>query len=306
MTQTQHTDTFDQELTAGNVKAAMKAAGASSSDLWKVKREHIRVIPGFNLRNAEDPDYIAHIRWLANSITANGFYDDKPLAGYISREGDLNFINLTDGHSRLAAFDLAVSEGFEGNVLPVVVKPRGTSIEDLTIAMYTGNSGKPFTPYETGLLIKRLVALGVDEKLIAARLDITKRYLDDLLTLVEAPPSVRAFVAQGQVSATLAVDVVKAHGDKATERLRSGLETAKAAGKARLTKKHLKPVKSKPAPPPSTECGLDPESEDPAALVARLWAAMEEKAPVKSVMRSQAPELAAGLYALAMAAGKTI
>lgn len=59
---------------------------------------------------------------------------------------------------------------------------------------------------------------------------------ESVFAVIALSPSVRAFVAQGQVSAPLAIDAVKAHGDKAAERLRSGLETAKAAGKARLTK----------------------------------------------------------------------
>jgi ParB family chromosome partitioning protein len=232
---------FNLELTPGNVKAAMRSAGAPSADLWKVPLGHIRVMEGFNVRVTDDPEYQAHVRRIADSIKVEGFYDHKPLAGYVSREGDINFINITDGHTRLAAVAIANAEGAEIASLPVVVSPRGTNLEDLTVALVTGNSGRQLTPYEVGIVCKRLLGYGMPEKRISERLGVTVRWIRDLLSLVAAPSTVRGLVVAGAVSPTLAIDTIKSHGDKAADRLTRGVANAKAAGTDRVTKKHLQP-----------------------------------------------------------------
>ena len=238
-----------ETLTAGNIKSAMKAAGASSHDLWMLPRNQIRLIDGFNVREAGDPDYQAHIQWLAASIEENGFYKDRPLAGYVGKEGDEDVIFLTDGHSRLAAVDQLIEKGIEIGQLPVVVKPRGTSVEDLLVAMYTSNGGKPLTPYETGVLCKRLMGLGWDDKTISKRLGLKSvQYVNDLLDLVGASPEIRKMVTQGEVSATMAIKAMKEHGAKAAPTLKKAVDKAREQGKTRATPKHMKdPAQQKPA-----------------------------------------------------------
>lgn len=252
MASTSKPQDFKLELVNGNVKAAMRDAGARSSDLYKVPRASIRVIPGFNLRNIDDPEYKAHLRYLADSILANGFYDDKPLAGYVAREGDKDVIFLTEGHCRLAAFDIAVSEGFNGEMLPMVIKPRGTNTGDLTIAMITGNTGKHFSPYELGIGCKRLIAEGHDEKEIAKSLGMSETYVRGLLDLQAAPAQVRKMVAAGQVSASTARNVVKTHGAKAQQILDTAAKAAKAKGKAKITGKHIRTAVEQTVSPAAT------------------------------------------------------
>lgn len=233
-----------QSLAQGNIKSAMNATGATSQDLWMVPREGIRIIEGFNVREKDDPEYQAHIQWLAESIKENGFYRDRPLTGYVGKEDDQDVIFLTDGHSRLAAVDLLISAGVEIGPLPVVTKLRGTSVEDLLVAMYTSNSGKPLTPYETGMLCKRLLGMGWDEKTISKRLGLKSiQYLQDLLDLVGAPLDVRNMVTHGEVSATTAIKVMKEHGSKAVAVLKKGVDQAKSEGKARATPKHMRDKK---------------------------------------------------------------
>ena len=90
---------FTRELTPGNTKAAMKAVGASSSDLWKVEPARLRVLEGFNARIKNDA-YTARVRWIADSIKANGFYPDKPLTGFVALEDGEEVIYITGGHRR--------------------------------------------------------------------------------------------------------------------------------------------------------------------------------------------------------------
>lgn len=228
------------QLFPSNVKQAMKAAGAGSSDLWKVKREKIVQIQGFNVRLLND-EFNARVRSIADSIKANGFYADKPLAGYVGKgEDGEGVIYLTDGYTRLAAYDLAVKEGAEAAPLPVVTKPAGTSMEDLTVALVRGNQGTPLTPYETGLVCKRLINYGMTEDQISDRLGLGKKYVSDLLLLMSAPAKVRSMVESGQISAHVAISAMRRHGPKVVEVLEKSIAAAKADGKDKVQPKHVK------------------------------------------------------------------
>lgn len=249
--------THPNELVRGNVKAAMKEAGASSADLWNVKPALLRVLDGFNGR-VVTPEYEAHIESIAESILANGYYQDKPIAGFVADEDGERVIYVTEGHTRHAAVLRAIGRGAPVETVPVVIKPKGTTMEDLTVALVTSNNGRPFTPYETALIVKRLIDMGMPEKVVAQRLGFSRGYVNDLLSLVGAPKAVRDMVVAGQVSATVATKAVKQHGGKAAGHLKSGLAVAKGAGKARVTAQHLR---EKNAPVPRV---------DHAAEIARL------------------------------------
>lgn len=231
------------ELTAGSVKGAMKVAGASSRDLWSVPRSSIRLIEGFNVRSPSSKSGKEHVKNLAALIDANGYDEDKPLAGYVAKEDGEDVIYLTDGEHRLAAVDLLISKGKEFDALPVVIKPRGTSMEDLTISLATANSGKPLLPLELATVIKRLLGYRMDKKTIVKRLNITAKYYDDLMFLLELPVASRDLVADGKISASLAISEHRANPKKAVEKLQAAVAKAESAGKTKVTPKALKPAK---------------------------------------------------------------
>lgn len=231
---------FSTELTPGSIKTAMHAAGAASSDLWKVSPEKLHIIPGFNVRVKNDA-YYAHIRELADSMKQEGFYMHEPLAGYVAMIDGEQTICVTDGHCRYEGAMLAIKEGAEIPVIPVVVAARGTSQEDLTIALVRSNSGKRLTPYETGIVCKRLMKFVGEQSIVANRLGLTQKYVEDLLLLVGAPIAVREMVEQDKVSAATATEAIKKYGDKAAEQLQQALGKAQASGKTKVTGKHLQP-----------------------------------------------------------------
>lgn len=231
-----------ENLTSGSVKAAMKEAGAASADLWMCPIGDIRIIDGFNVRS-ENAEYADHIEYLTESILANGFYRDKPLSGYVAREDGKNVIKVVDGHSRLKAAFKAIERGAEISVLPVVTKPAGTNPEDLLVGLVVSNSGKPLSPIEKAAVCKRLIGFGMDEKTIAKRLGMTTGYVFDLLTLIGSPRELRKLVESGSISAANATRTVKKHGEKATAVIVQSLDTAKAAGKTKVTKAALSPKK---------------------------------------------------------------
>ena len=74
---------FQQDLSAGNTKAAMKTVGASSGDLWRVPVDSFVVLPGLNVRTKSDA-YEAHIDSLVQSILAEGYFQDKPIAVFVA------------------------------------------------------------------------------------------------------------------------------------------------------------------------------------------------------------------------------
>lgn len=230
---------FKKELVAGNTKAAMKDAGATSRDLWMVERKKLKVLDGFNVRDLATPENKAHIQQLAASMLAEGFYQDKPLAGFVAQEGKKQIIYVTDGHCRLAAVDLAVKQGAEIERIPVVVKPQGTNPEDLAVALVRSNSGKPLSPYEIGLVCKRLVSYGMEVPGVAERLGYTPKYVTDLLALVGAPKKLRDMVSTGTVAATTAIEAIHAYGDAAVEKLTKAKEAAAARGKNRATRRDV-------------------------------------------------------------------
>jgi len=236
----------------GNTKAAMKSAGARSADLWQVDPRQLQIMPGFNVRQST-PEYEQHIEGITQSIIANGYYPDRPIAGYVARQNGENIIYVIDGHTRLEAVMRAIERGHAIEAVPVVIKPSGSSMEDLTVALVTSNTGRPLSPMEIGLVCKRLLGLGLDEKSIAQRLGYTRTYIDNLLLLTGASRDVRDLVASGQVSATLAVEELKRDSEKAPERLQQAVKAAQEQGKAKATRKHL--GRAGESPSAATEAG---------------------------------------------------
>ncbi len=270
------------EFNAGNIKTAMKNAGAGRSDLWRVPRSALRIKPGFNVRNVDDPEYQEHIQWIADSIRENGFLPDHPLVGFVAREDDEDIIYITDGHTRLAAVDMLIAEGIEIAELPVVTKMRGTNIEDLTVALYTSNGGRPLTPIETAEVCKRLAGYGWDERRIAKNLGLTTTYVGNLLDLAAAPQEIRQMVQARKVSANVALEVMRKEGSNARETLRTAIAEAESAGQTKITRKSLKPKQPKQPKQPNT---APAESPTPASHAASANGARAEVSDLQPLLR---------------------
>lgn len=240
---------FAHELTAGPVDPTMKAAEATTAKLYNVPVTAIKPIPGFNVR-VESPDYIEHRDSIQASIAANGYNPAKPLSGYVATEEGGNVIYVTDGHTRLQAVlnhnaDPDTPESAEIATLPVLVQPKAVSLADLTVQLHTANNGRPLTPFELGIVAKRLLADGeVKKGDLAKRLAITPRYLDDVLLLASADGDVKRHVASGTVSSTLAIGLLRKNADTAGDKIDEIVKKAAATGK-KATKKLAGPKMKK-------------------------------------------------------------
>lgn len=222
---------FKVELVQGGMKAAMTEANAKSRDLLMVPIDNIKIVAGFNVR-IHDSDYEAHIEEIKDSIIKNGFYQHFPLPGYAGKEGEQTFIYLTGGFTRYEAAKRAIAAGVPIEVLPMVLKPPGTSMIDITLAMVQDNTGQAFKPYERAIIIKRAIGYGATEEDVASRMNISGQYVKDMLYLLGLPNTVQQMVVRGQVSAGHAIAIAKKHGTDATKVLQDALEPSGEPGGA--------------------------------------------------------------------------
>lgn len=217
----------------------LKDLASAVSDMLSIPLDQFEVDPTFNART-EGADLDAHIRYIADSIKGSGFRRDKPLTVQF-RDGKAL---IRAGHCRYRAALLAVSEGAEILALPALPEARGTTDADRALELITGNSGKPLEALEQAEVIKRLISFDWDMDKIALRLGRSRQWVSDLLTLAEAPESVRKLVAAGTVSPTQAWRTMKTDGAEAGEVLQRAVE-ALPAGKTRVTAKTVE--RSRPA-----------------------------------------------------------
>lgn len=222
-------DKLDVTLVPAPVKAAMKDNGAVSSDLWKLPRSSLFLIPDFNVR-VKDDKYRAGIRELADDMKANGFKQHKPIAGYAAIVDGINVLYVTDGHRRLEAFDLAVSEGAElDDKLPYVLMAKGSNLEDATYELLTTATGVGLTRYEKSVIIKRLSRYGHEPKEIAERIpSLTIADIDEYLLFASTPRALQELVASGKASFEHALTVFKQHGAEAQALLKDAAAKAQA------------------------------------------------------------------------------
>jgi len=215
----------------------IKDVAKGRSDVFRIDPRELKIKTGWNARevdfNADDEDDLA----LARSIAENGVRE--PLTA-IWEDGS---IFVTNGHRRRAATLYAIDTlGAEVVSVPVQTEPRYSSEADHVLSQIVRNSGKPLSPFEKGKVFKRLLDLGWTETEVAAKVGLSDARIRQLLGVQAAPEAVKAFVRSGEVSASLAMDRLKANdgdGEKAAAELQGAVDTAKAEGKTRAMPKHV-------------------------------------------------------------------
>lgn len=177
--------------------------------------------PGFNLR--EDSEELAQsIDDLANYIVAGGIYPALEV-----RPRDAGGAWLVDGHRRYKALRKALAMGAaiadKNGQVWVDIVPFSGNDADRTLRVMTSNENFKLSPLEVSKGLKRLRAFGWSVTDIAQRMGKSRAHIEQLLLLADANSDVQQMVAAGTVSATVAIDTVRAHGEQA------GAVIAKAA-----------------------------------------------------------------------------
>lgn len=202
------------ELVPGSIRAVTKATETTSTDMFMVKPHEIRILDGFNIRIAGTKRYKERVEEIANSIATEGFYRDKPVVCYVAKDADdKDAYFLLDGHMRMAAIQAIIDRnGTPPERVPVLIKPPGTSMADMTVALF--KTGDGLTPYEKALGVARLRGLSVDDKDIARRVGVSKRYLDELAMLLAVPEKLKKLLASDRISGTLVMQEIREKGYK--------------------------------------------------------------------------------------------
>ena len=232
-----HPLVLDAMIVTGNTKAAVKAAGGGSSDLWTVPPGEIHYDPRDNVR----PLDMDRVRHLASLIVANGYDRKKPLGCFVRKVGGQDRIYVYEGQHRYHAALMAIQEGAEIDRLPIVIdEAKSVNRVNLIYSGITNNDGEKLTPLQLAEKVIELQDLGEPNATICTRLNITEQTIRDVLLLAHAPAALHKLVRDKVVSSTLAIEEIRMHGgEKALERLQNAAQQAKAGGKAKVTKKQL-------------------------------------------------------------------
>lgn len=212
---------------------AIKDISKGRTDLYRLDPRDLRVKPDWNNRDFTTPENMEHVESLAISIAEIG------VKKAIEVEWKDNTPFITDGECRYRATMLAIERGADIKTVPVVLGEKFANEADKLFVQIVGNSGKPFTQLEQAKVFKKLLDMGWLQNEIAARSGISNGRVSQILELLTLPEPVKAMVAKGEVSASMAMLTVKAEGnDKATAKLATAVTAAKAEGKTRAMPKH--------------------------------------------------------------------
>ncbi|WP_440986197.1 ParB/RepB/Spo0J family partition protein (plasmid) [Xanthomonas sontii] len=237
-TETLPSTDYESNLICGNVKA-VKNANKRSDSMYFLPIEDIVIQEGYNVRVPTE-SYDEHLRSIAASMLAEGFHLDSPLSVYVAKLDGEDRAVLVRGHTRLKAVELANRQGAGITAVPVIFKSKATSPTELDLDLIKSNSGLHLTTYENAVVIKRLLNHGLEPHEIAKEAGFSIPYVETLVTLASAPAKLAKLVAYDEVSASLAVELIRKHGPVAAQRLAmEALERAKNAGHKQATVRNL-------------------------------------------------------------------
>lgn len=238
-------DNFLMELEPVDIYQALEFNKAKEKrGQWFVPAKAIYVLPGYNMRILGDR-YKTRVAYLRDNMIENGYDPTSPITVFAALIDGVPRIIVQDGHHRLQAVldaDVALAKKKLPGIheIPVIFKDGDANLADLNFALLTKNAGEPPAPYEAAIVIKRLVNQGVSKPVIAKKLTVTRRYVDDLLLLSEAPIEIRDAVINDLISPTTAITELRDFSpEDAVKRLNKALAKMQADGKKKVTKKGL-------------------------------------------------------------------
>ena len=224
---------------AKSFKQMIKDGEVRRADAMKVQLEDLHEESGFNLR-IEGEALEASIDALAEFIANGGqipALEVRPRA-----EGG---VWIVDGHRRRRALIKLDKAGRlprtpnkeDPNILEawVAVTAFEGSDADRVARIISSQENEKLSPLELAEGYKRLKAFGWTVDQIAKKVGKTRQHVEQVVTVGNANTDVQSLVAAGQVSATTAAQVVRAHGDEAGKVLGAELQKAQASGKTKVT-----------------------------------------------------------------------
>jgi ParB/RepB/Spo0J family partition protein len=236
-----------QEQKVPDTKMAATAEPKAKVDNSKIREldpKLIKIEEGFNARDFDTKANKEHVKELAASIKEVGVLESLTVR-YDAKTSEYYLVN---GESRLRATLLAIEGGAPIKSVPVNFERKGTSTEDRIATLITRNEGKKLEVLEQAEVFSRLSNLGWADLQIAKKTGKTGPFVGSVLKLAAAPAKLKKLISDGQVSASLAIDILRAQEfdyDKAYEALSDAVATAASLGGKKATAKHVDPAKGK-------------------------------------------------------------
>lgn len=226
------TNSFRQMISAGIIKR--------SDNGMFIKLEHLHIKPDFNKRT--DGERLDE----ANEETYLYAKSGGKFPALEVKARDEGGVWVVEGHRRTKVFNRLDAEG----LFPRVPSKDDPKVTDAWVAIsqftgndvdsvariWTSNNQLDLTMYEQAMVVKELDGFNLSPIEIAAKVSKKRQHIDFLLIIVRAPHAVQMLIKSGQVSADVAVEIVRKHGDKAVDILNAEVEKAEAQGKAKVTK----------------------------------------------------------------------
>lgn len=167
----------------------------TKTDLYKIDPRNIVVVEGFNCRkNFGDIDK------LAEEIKAQGILNPISVIPFKDENGNDKY-RLVDGERRYRATMKLINEGAEILRIPALFLSKSMSEEDMLIQQALRNEGEQFTPYEWGLLAKRLMdKCGLTMKEVSEKLGINIGTISRYLGYLELDPRLSELIRDRKIS----------------------------------------------------------------------------------------------------------
>lgn len=215
-------------------KALLKAHVIGKNDYLIIPLDMIEEEEGFNQRDYEDPEVIAHIESIAAAYEAANFVP-PPI---VRMEKATGRILVIEGHCRCRAAKLAVSRGLALERLNCIPFTGGDAQRYALMA--NSSRGLPLKPVGLAITYQRMHRLGKTIPEIAKLVNHSAAHVTDMLLLADANTDVHLLVNSGAVTQTTAIQALKQYAEGAGPFLSKQQQVALAQGKKRVTAGVLK------------------------------------------------------------------
>ncbi|HGM7876891.1 TPA: ParB/RepB/Spo0J family partition protein [Pseudomonas aeruginosa] len=181
---------------------------------------------GFNLRDYDRPDTVAHIQALKDAWK-NGT-QLPPLEVKI----DNGRCFVRDGHCRLRAARLAIAEGAPIKRIPLIELTG--SAEASSLRILTSNQQLKLTLMQRAHGYSRLRELGWSDQKIAKHICKTDTHVRETIRLLTLPERLQALINLDVISPDMATKMFNRYGEKAVDIINEAYEKQKKAQEALL------------------------------------------------------------------------
>ena len=230
--------------TLNNIASDKTNEAAKRGDAIRVNIKHIKVVDGFNER-IQDDELREHIASIVAAMAAG--LPIPAIEVWVNPEtGD---IELVDGHQRYAgAMEYSRIDPEFDNYIDAV-KFNGTPFQR-KMRIASSNKQLKLKPVELGrIYLHARDVLGATRQEIAAEAGMSLAHVDQMILLAsKGTEEVHQAVADGKISSTDAVKLVREFGDEAPKELERRIEVAAEQGKAKVTAKTVPKVATPKAP----------------------------------------------------------